>query len=235
MRHLVKSFTTFGLIALLAVPAMAQRPGGGLGYGRMEGPSLLMDEGVRQELKLDEQQVGRVKEMAREIAEARREQREVLQSATPEERREKIEAILRADNEKTQTALRKILKPEQLRRYEQIDLQQQGLRAFASSDVQGRLKLTEAQREQLRTMSDDFQAQMREAMQSTEGTVQERREKIEARQKEQMEKAAAMLDADQKATWQELIGAPYQVRSEDGPPGGPGGNRPGARRPGTNP
>ena len=224
MRHLGKSLLCLGAIAIATTPAFAQRPGGaGGGGGRMGmgmggGAMLLRNPGVQQELKLDEGQVEKVNALIEEQGEKMREQ---FQSAAPAERRQLMEKM----NRENMTALGSIFKPEQMKRFEQIALQQQGIRAFASPDVQGRMKLTDDQKTKVRAMADEADA----AMQSGEGSMQERMQKAMALQKAQMEKAHAMFNDEQKAAWTELTGTPFEVRFGGGGAGA-GGGRPNPNR-----
>ena len=79
------------------------------------------------------------------------------------------------------------------------------------SDVEKALKLDNAQKEKIKTIAGDAMAQMRELFQPG-GDPQEMAKKRAAMQKESMDRVTAILSADQKAAWKELVGAPFEVQ-----------------------
>ena len=55
MRRFGKTALALGMVSLLVVPAQAQRPGGGRGFGQGGGGvALLTNKGVREELKVSD-------------------------------------------------------------------------------------------------------------------------------------------------------------------------------------
>jgi len=218
------------LLILLVQPVMAQRrPGGQGGFRGRGGPGgfgnptmLLQNEGVQKELKLSEDQIQKIKDVSEKTREKYREQFESLRSSSSDqsEQREKMQALFRTASEETAKELAGILKPEQDKRLKQIGLQQRGVQAFQDPEVEKELKLTDDQKESIRTIAQDAAQEMREAFQGAQGNFQELREKGAALRKESMNKAMAVLTDEQKKTWKSLTGEPFELRFQGGGPGG---------------
>jgi hypothetical protein len=207
------------LTATLTVPALAQRgPGGG---GQMGGAALLMVPAVQAELKLAEDQVEKVQAYAQESMEEMRSAFQELQDLEGEARREKMTALRAEMAEKTQKALAKMMKPEQIKRFEQIELQVRGLQAFMDPKVAEALKPTDEQKEKMRAIAEESQSAMREAFQDAQGgDRQAAMEKIGEIRSESMKKALALMTDEQKKTWEEMTGKPFQLQLGRGRPQG---------------
>src|SRR5436189_3629115 len=163
MRMLCKVALTCGVALLLAVPTQAQPPGGrgGFGFGGFGGPGLLRNEGVQKELKLSEDQVKKVTEALQKNQEKYRDDFAALRDATPEEQREKFPPLMKKVNEDNEKAVAGILNADQTKRLKQIELQVQGVQAFASEDVQKKLNLTDAQKDDIKLISEEVQKERR--------------------------------------------------------------------------
>jgi Spy/CpxP family protein refolding chaperone len=226
MRNLCKATLTLALVALMASPALAQRqrPGGGRGgFGR--GGNLLTNKSVQEELKLSKDQKDKLEAINKEMREAFGKLRDLSQ----EERREKMQALIKESAEKTKK-VRESLTSEQKKRLKQIETQQRGIRAFSDKKVQEALKLTDEQKTAIKEIGDDVQKKVAEETKDLTGRERftKGREIRTKLNKEAMGKIAAKLTAEQKKTWKELVGAPFEIKFER--PMGPGGRRPGGRR-----
>src|SRR5205823_4146605 len=91
---------------------------------------------------------------------------------------------------------------------------------IANSGVQKELRLTDEQKDQLKTLREDVQKDTMELFRGLpKGDFQamgEATKKQAALNKEAMEKAAAMLNASQKAAWKELAGEAFEYKMEFG-------------------
>jgi hypothetical protein len=116
----------------------------------------------------------------------------------------------------TNKGLADVLKPEQMKRYRQIQLQQLGRMAFAEPDVQSKLKLSDEQVGRIRTINAQPESQRREFAQGggNRGAMQK---KMETLGKDTMDKALAVLSADQKQAWKDITGEPFDVRFQGFP------------------
>lgn len=148
----------------------------------------LNSKSVQEELKLSEEDA---KKMADELGKIPRE-------VTGAERTEKVKKIL-TDG----------LKPEQLKRLNQIMWQRGGLAGFINNaEVQAALKPDAEQKKKIKAIRDDFQAKNRELTQG--GGAQQNRDKIQELRKKTNEDLAAVLTEDQKKAWKELLGPEFK-------------------------
>jgi Spy/CpxP family protein refolding chaperone len=195
------------LVGALAAPALAQPPGGFRG-----GPGfLLMNPGVQKELKLTEEQVTKVRDALAKVREDHRDDLEKLRDRDlPREDRAKLTQKL---NEANTKALAGILNADQSKRLTQITLQTLGAQAFNDPEVQKALKLTAEQKEKLQKIGQESGQKMRELFQEG-GDQQEMMKKITELRKDTMTKAAGVLTDEQKKTWKEMTGSPFELRFE---------------------
>jgi len=218
MRTFIQSMVGLGLIAMFSTPALAQgrgfggRGGGGLGM-------LLGNASVQKELKLDDTQVEKAKEVAEKAREKMTEMRETLQGLDQEERRTKQAELTKEMNESTLKAVGAFLKAEQVTRLKQISYQQRGLQAFSDPEIAKKLNLTDSQKS-------DIQAISQETMESSRGlfsqnsTPEERAEgmkKFAEIRKAALTKVETKLNDEQQKTWKELLGAPFEIKFEPRP------------------
>ena len=244
MRSVCKNMLVLGLALLLAGPALAQRGQGRGGFGGgFGGPGfLLQNPGVQKELKLSDDQVKKITETTESIRDKHRDEFEALGKLEGDERREKGQELRKKVSEETQKALAEILKPEQNKRLKEITLQQEGARAFNDPEVQKALNLTDDQKEKIKTINEDAAKEMGDLFPPRgrrggggggappdPGAFKERMTKMAAMRKETLDKATSVLNDDQKKTWKDMTGAPFEVKFEF-PPGGPrGGGRRGGQ------
>jgi len=213
MRKFGMMALTLGALACVTADAQAQGQRRGFGGGRfMAGYALLSNKSVQQELKLDDTQAEKIGGVVRDI---NAKMREKIADIPQEERREKFAELIRSTNEEIKTATKDELKPEQVRRLEQIIRQQSGIAAFAEPGTAEKLELSADQKEKLREIATETASKQRELFES--GNREEMREKSATIRKEAQEKAVAVLNDKQQGTWKELLGAPFEVVREDRP------------------
>jgi hypothetical protein len=226
MRLGLRIALVLGLAALLAGPAFAQgqrrqgQRGGGFGQGGVG--QLLQNESVQKELKMDPDQVTKTKEAVTKVTEAHRDDTTKLREITDmAERREKSQALNATITKETLAAVGDILKPDQLKRLHQIQLQTAGLRAFSQADVQTALKLNDDQKAKIKTITDDANKELAEfrPMRGAGGggggarPNPENQAKIQAIQKAATEKVQGVLTDDQKKSWKDMTGEPFQLQA----------------------
>jgi hypothetical protein len=215
---------TVGALALLASPALAQQQKGrgGFGMGMGGGAAILRAPNVQKDLKLSEEQVGKVQDVLRESFEKHQGDLQGVRDLPAEERNAKMQAVGKAINDEVKKGLS--LSDEQSKRFDQIVLQNRGLQAFADPAVAEKLKLTDDQRSKIRELG---QASFRGAGgafrkdASKEDRAEATKKMLETR-RENLAKVQAMLTDDQKKAWKELTGEPIEAQF----PGGFGGRRP---------
>jgi Spy/CpxP family protein refolding chaperone len=206
MRFLGRSVCALALGLILASPALAQQRGfrggfGGAGF-------LVANESVQKELKLNDDQIAKIRDLNQSVRDKYSSDFQNFQGLSQDERRELMEKI----GTETRKGLADILKPEQQKRLDQIQLQQQGVEAFASPDLQSKLNLTSEQKEKIQAIAEDARQQLADARPQPGGDFQEALTKIRSIRKDALTKATALLSADQKKSWEELTGAPFEVQ-----------------------
>ena len=210
----MKRLTQITLVAAVLVMACGaasaqerqrQRPGGGPGFGGGT-LSLLGQESVQKELKLSDEQIKKVKELAEKQGGGRPD----FQGLSREEITKKMAERRKAQDE----AVAKILDAKQLKRTKQLTLQRQGTRALSDPEVAAALKLSDDQKEKLK----DIQTKAREAAGGSprgDRSEEAQKKRAEAR-KATEEKIMGVLTADQKTKLKELQGEPFKFEPRTG-------------------
>jgi len=224
--RLCKLALVFGVVTLLAGPALAQ-PGRG-GFGGLGGMAqnigfLVQNKSVQDELKIDKDQADKIREATTKVREDFRDEFTKLRDATPEER----EVILKKFNEANEKAVKGALKEDQVKRLTQIQLQQKGVAMFTDEKVQKDLKLTDEQKEKIKEIAKELQKETEALMPRFEpGTkpdfskIQENMQKVQSLGKEAKANALKTLTDEQKKQVKTMTGEPFEMKMEFGRPGG---------------
>jgi DNA polymerase III gamma/tau subunit len=229
--HPMRTLVSLAAMAILAVPALAQpRQGGGFG-----GPLfLLTNKSVQEELKITDDQKKKVEDASKKFNDMRQEKMKEA-GITVQNRREKREEMdkinkaLSPEADKALASALSVLDEKQTKRFKQIRLQQQGLRAFSSEEVQTALKLNDDKKKKIKELSEEGTKSIEDQTKDlTRGDFAKRMEITTKVNKETLGKIAATLSSDQKKTWKEMTGDAFEVKFA--PPGG-GGVRPGGTPP----
>jgi len=204
-----------GMAAVIAAPAHAQGPRGRGGFfGGMFGGGgyqLLGNKSVQKELKLEDAQA---EKLTKTLADINAKAFEKLQDIPQDERREKGAEVFRAANEEAKATAKSELKADQLTRLEQIIRQQQGLQAFAAPETAEKLQLTADQKSKVRELNQEIGEKAQELRSGSQEDRIEGMRKLQTLRKEALEKAVSSLSDDQKKTWKELTGEPFEVQFE---------------------
>lgn len=207
IRSLGKMVVTFGALALLASPAWAQGRGG---FGMGGGAGILRAPNVQKELKLSDEQIGKVDDTLRETMQKHQDDFAALRDLSQEERPAKMAELNKTISSEVKKSLS--LSDAQSKRFDQISLQARGLQAFNDPSVASKLKLTDDQKSKIREIQESSRGQFQGFNKdASEEERAEARKKMAATQKENWTKAQALLTADQKDTWKELTGDPVEI------------------------
>src|SRR5262249_16738353 len=158
MRRFAVRFLAACPLVLVAPVLFAQQPGAGLfGLGGQRGtPFLLANKSVQEELKMTLEQVGKYEKVSRDLVEKNKaKMEELFKSGDKEKMAEAFKTIQEDANKAADAFVADNLKPEQVKRLKQIELQQSGARAFAREDVRKSLNLTDKQDEQIKSLADE--------------------------------------------------------------------------------
>ena len=128
MRTLAKMALSVAVAAFVASVSLAQpgeRPGGGRGMGQ-SGPALLLNKSVQEELKLTDDQKADLHKVSEKQTEAAKKAFEDNKG----DREKAMEAIktIREDTNKSLAKTVASLKPDQAKRFKQIEIQVEGVR-----------------------------------------------------------------------------------------------------------
>jgi Spy/CpxP family protein refolding chaperone len=245
MRRLM-GVTVASLVVCLVTSnaAMAQGRGGRGGRGGPGGgfggiTFLIQNPDVQKELKLSEDQTGKIKE----ITDALRPQRggggQNFRDMT-EEQRTAFFAEMQKKNEEATKKITDLLTADQNARVKQLQIWQQGTRALTDNEaVAKELSLTDDQKSALKTINEESGKKMRELFTSVgrDATEEQRAklgEEMATMRKETEAECMAVLTDDQKAKFTTLKGAKPDFDLNPFGRGGFRGGRGGRGRPGGN-
>jgi hypothetical protein len=212
IRPLGKFVLTLGALALLASPAWAQGRGG---FGG--GAYFLMAPNVQKDLKLSDEQIGKVQDTLRATREKHADEFAALRDLPQEERPAKAAALNKTVAVEVKTAL--ALSDEQSKRFDQIALQARGLQVFFDPSIQEKLQLTDDQKSKLREIARASQGQggganFKDASEEEKAAIVKR---MNETRKENMAKGLAVLTDDQKKTWKDLTGVVIEIQFQRRP------------------
>jgi hypothetical protein len=218
--------TTAGL--LIGGLAWAQPPGGfGGGFGGFGGGlagQISRSKQLQEELKVDADQL---EKLTAALTKAREDSRELsgklFQPGTSAEERTEIGKKLQELNTK---AVEGVLKPEQMKRLHQLENQQAGLSLFTREDAAKKLNLSDEQKEKIRAINKELDADRREIFSSAFGgggggrpgggggfgrIDPEVTKKLESLQKEAVANAVKVLSDEQQSAYKELTGEHFDL------------------------
>jgi hypothetical protein len=200
-----KVLVLVGIAALVVRPVFAQ-PGRG-------GPlQLLQNKDVQKELQLTDEQLNKARQMMGKVFGKYQPEFAKLGEIPSEQRRAKVDSLLKAIGTDMEKEAQGIFKPEQIKRFKEIELQQRGAEAFEDPTVRERLKLTQEQQKKIEAIKADA-AKEYQALKD-KGNFPGAAEKTAAVGKAAADKVIALLTEDQKKAWKELTGKPFEVKVE---------------------
>jgi hypothetical protein len=197
----------------LVTPLFGQPRPGGFGRG-VDESQLLASKDVQTELKLTEEQVGKVEKIGKDLREKYAEQ---FKDAG-KDKDKRTEVTKKLSEERTK-ALADVLKPEQTKRLKQIAVQVGGLASLQKKEVQDALKFTEKQTADLKGLTDDLDKDRGEIFKDVGKDFKkfpEAMAKVQTLNKEMTTKFLSGLSADQKKAWTELTGDEFKGKIDSG-------------------
>jgi len=205
-------------VALAAAGTAPTQGRGGFGgmFGAGGAATLLTNPGVQAELKLTDEQKDKLREFAQQQqAKMRERMQEVFQNigagGDPQEMMGKVQEEMQKFSAGVMKDVAPLLKPEQLKRLKEIDLQQTGVQALASNDeLQKALKLTNDQKDKVRKLVGDMRQDVMELFQGGFGNP-DTQQKVQTLQKDYAKKAEGVLNEEQRKTYKDLLGKPFEV------------------------
>jgi hypothetical protein len=177
------------------------------------GPFLVFRDKVQEELKLSDEQKDKLLEKFPEYAQETKKVFDKLPDLKPEEREKAMQSHRQKSHEQLTAFLKDTLKPEQLKRLQQLELQQQGPFALGRPELVEALRITVEQRQQFMGVAQDMQKQIEPLLKEAQsgGNPQEIRPKVMKIRKDHEGKIEALLSDAQKKQWKEMLGKPFDL------------------------
>ena len=160
MRMIGRGVLAVGALCLLTSPAMAQGRGG---FGMGGGPALYANASVQKELKFTDDQAKKAREI---VTDLREKYQDKLTEARQSQDFQAMQKINREMSDEAKKMMADVLKPDQIKRFDQISLQQRGLQAFTDPEILKKIDLNDDQKAKIRDIGQEVQAQMQELRQS---------------------------------------------------------------------
>jgi hypothetical protein len=227
-----KMWLTLTLVAMIALPVLAQRGGfGGFGLGGMSGDMLLMNKSVQKELKLDDKQTAALKEANKAAEEHMAKAREAFQDMD----REKGMEHMQKANEVRTKALKKFkddtLTSEQRKRFAEIEVYvgtkvNKDPNVFKETAITKALKLSDKQQETVKETLSDLDKDVKEVQADAKGDFSKMKgmfKKMQSLRGDAFEKITKSLTEDQQKTLKELAGKEFEFKMDN--PFGKGGKK----------
>jgi Spy/CpxP family protein refolding chaperone len=184
--------------------------------GRGSGPSqLVLREDVQKELKLTPEQKKKVEGVHQKIRDELQEEVRKMAALDGRERDRKKMELAKRITKKSTTSMEEILTPAQMKRLKEIALQHAGVQGLKNADVEDKLKLTDEQKEQIQKTMQAAIADLRYLFEHTEGAYEESQKKAVEVRNQCYAKAMTILTPEQKKLWNELLGAPFEVKAKE--------------------
>jgi hypothetical protein len=215
MRTLVKATLVTCLALVLRGPAPAQQAIPFEAFGGLE--FYLQDANFVKDLKLTPDQLNKARTTSRQVKEKHRADIAKLANVPKEELAKKFEELEKTVHDATIQALANVLKPEQIKRLKQLQLQQRGLQLFGDAEVDKVLKLTDDQKAKIKEIKETTDREHFKLFEDAKGNAAKTQalfQKMAGKDKENLQKAAALLNDDQKKAWKELVGELFDFKMQ---------------------
>jgi hypothetical protein len=205
------------LAVLIALPAFGQLIPGRMPFleDGLGAPFLLMTKGVQKEIKLTEEQNGKIREIVAEVF--RKYQPELAKARGDQTKMAKLlRDSTRETRDKVEKALPDILSTEQAKRLQQIEIQANGIHSLEKPDVQKELKLTDKQKEDVKRISDGLKRDIVALVKDTSSAPLRKGadavRKARTLNDEATKKALAVLNRAQQKIWDEMTGEKFELK-----------------------
>ena len=177
------------------------------------GPILSIPD-VQKELKLNEEQIGKLKDVLGKVQDRYKDDAAKFAQLPPEVQLKKMTAF-NQDNDK---AVSGVLDDKQWKRFKQIRWQFNGPAALQDPDLQKELKMNDEQKKKIDGIIGDGNKRMQEISRNPYDSRQKMQEKYMAIIKDVEKKANDVLNEDQQKSFKELKGPSFQPSQSAPPP-----------------
>jgi hypothetical protein len=174
---------------------------------------VFRDKVQEEELKLSDKQKEKLLEKFREYAQETKKVFDKITDLKPEEREKEMRFHRQKSHEQLMAFLRDTLKAEQLKRLQQLELQQQGPFALGRPEIVKELRITVEQRKQFMGVVQEMQKLIEPLMKEAQsgGNPQEIGPKVMKVRKDHEGKIEAILSDEQQKQWKKMLGKPFDL------------------------
>ncbi|HTU88548.1 MAG TPA: hypothetical protein VMF69_00485 [Gemmataceae bacterium] len=171
---------------------------------------------VQKELKMSEEQIGKLKDALGKMREKYKEDEAKFRQMSPEEQQKKIKAISEDHNK----AIASVLDAKQWKRYKQIQWQLSGMGALQDPELQKELKLSDEQKKKIGGLFDDGVKKIQDLYKNRDESPQKQEEKYASIIKDVEKRVNDVLSEAQQKNLKELKGPEFRLSSPSTPPKG---------------
>ena len=176
--------------------------------------NLLGTSELKEEIKLSDEQAGKIEQVLQETNAAQREIAQSLLDGAIEDHQKKLAEIAAQTSEAIEK-IEKLLKPEQMTRIEQIAIQREGLNALSNPEIAKTLKLTERQSRKIAAVRAEGTQKRQQLIQDTRAGKSDRGqldEKMKEIHKQTEKKAMEQLTMEQQTWFEQMQGEKFDFR-----------------------
>jgi hypothetical protein len=160
-------------------------------------------------LNLNDQQLGRLNQLNDQVRGRFRDQFGQLDRLNDAQRAARSLELTRTMNTEFLRSANDIFTPQQLNRFRQLQLQQQGLNAFGDPALVQRLNLTDIQQRDLRLLNERMNQELQNLSQGAQVNQEEALRRFEALRRQTLERTNGILNDQQQQMWREMTGEPF--------------------------
>jgi hypothetical protein len=219
MRSSLRCLLTAVLLGSIAAPLFGQEPPRLAALktyleAGVDAPFLLANPGVKKEINLTDSQSNQVRKIVGEVL---TKYQPKLREAADREQLVKVGVeSIKETRQRVRKALPDILKPEQLKRLDQIQLQANGILAFKKSEVRDQLKLSVRQSLEIAKIGADLKKEVDELLKDASVAPVRRMpaalRQAQERKESATRKAIEKLTEEQQKTWKEMNGEKFDFK-----------------------
>jgi hypothetical protein len=177
------------------------------------GSFLVFRDKVQEELKLSDKQKDKLLETVRDYAQETKNLFDKIADLKPKEPEKELRSHRQKSHEKLARLLKETLKAEQLKRLQQLELQQQGPFALDRPEIRKELQITDKQLEKVMGAIQEMQKNIEPLMKKVQsgGNPEEIRPQVMKIRKDHEGRIGAILSDAQQKQWKKMLGKPFDL------------------------
>lgn len=197
---------TFGCVAVGVSVGMADDAGTKIGAPNAILHSLLQSKQIPEELKMSPDQIRSGVRLARTIGTKYDVMFASINTLDDDERIRQQQELVKPIQVEWEQSLNEILRPDQVRRFRQIELQLRGYFAFEERIVREAVGFSDDQERQIDMVIKEYDRQKRER------PTDARPESPDPLRETTLKRLGEIMTKSQRSRWSELVGSPFELR-----------------------